>query len=928
MVEPARVRRLAAVWLVVLALVTGACSWPGAGEPAAPYQVSYSGATGRLTALDQFEATEQLRDWARLGLASQLRLDRDQIVEALYDTTPIRDPAFAELVEQPTGPGRGLFDGTTLHVLVPQDDPHRSRTIGLLLDEHRADAGADPAQVQVHRYQIRPERRHIELFAEPPAPTGQIRADNGWREARVDQPGGLAGFLTDTSHLSRLETRGAQTWAAGWHWPDAPGAQVTAEDVAVLQRGYQQTSGPLPGFSLDPQPVSTLDDVRATIPGLAPALADAITSGNWAGSGYASPAELADLVEGTLFNQQPPAGTLPARGLPADRTQLWALRNLLEARPVYSQARYDGGLAGTEVGMTLFYTDLVAKDWTTGVGGGVPSKAVPGFVPDIRAVTPASICPGEPRGESGRLWFGQNDTAFTFAPTGVDIGAQATRLFARSDGPGGTEVEPSYSFGRGLRWWDQHYQQIADYEPQYHRLEQLMRWSGALEWLSTEGSGGLPAPSGSGIDSNLSFADWYAAHDELRERAPLTLVTPPSAKQEAVLPTPSATTPNCNLLRIVGGVSLADGLARGRTLSSDTSGTAALPPGMGRAGPIDPATTRIDPATGSGRIDQVTLDAGRVTDQLTRELRRGPDATSIETTGSPRTSIPFGEARLKGETEPRRLATEVRSVGRDMNFDMTLDGTRFASPDVHVPPSSGVQQTNITVQRGPLAYLQDAIKWIHRDPAHRLEDAPGVRYHYQGPQGTVTRYDNAWIEAGTGPTSSRISAAADVVTPGGVVEVRAVTPEQLHPADVRAAEVPQGGQGGQEGTVTTFENVVRTTPPDIPIYVAAEPAATLPGVIPVPEVRVRVRRATLTGDPNSPGPVFGENRTWRLADRAGAPTGSGGGGGPGGPGGPVGGGDGDDSRVGRRGPGGEIVLVIVCPANSQQEPQQSEECAG
>ena len=934
MSDPAPLQRLrSAVWFVLLALLAAACSGPHTDGPPpdAPYVVSYSGAAGRLVALDPLEAEEQLRDWARLGLTQSLGLDRDQIFDALYDTTPIRDPAFAELVEQPTGPGRGLFDGTMLHVLVPQGDPYRSRTVGLLLDEHRADAGSDPVQVQVHRYHVRPERQHIELFAEPPAPTRTIRTDNGWREARIDQPRGLADFLTATNHLSRLETRGVGIWAAGWRWPDTPSAPVTVEDVSVLQRGYQQTGGPLPGFSLDPGPPPTLDDARAAIPGLAPALAERITSGNWAGSGYTSAAELAGLIEGTLFRNDPPADALPARGLPADRTQLWALRHLLEGGPVYSQARYDGGLAGTEVGMSLFYTDFVAKDWVSGVGSGVPSKAVPGFVPDPQATTPPSLCPrpGEPLSESGRLWFGQNDTAFTYQPNGVGIGDQATRLFARSDGPNGSEVEPSFRFGRGLRWWDQHYQEIADYELQYYRLEQLMRWSGALEWLTSRGDDLLPQLPDSEIRSDLRFAGWYAAHDTLRERAPLTLVRPPSANEEAVLPTPSATTPDCGFLQIVGGVSLADGLARSRDLPS---GTVALPPGVRRAGPIDPATTSVDPTTGSGRIDRITLDTtGQVTDRLTQVLRREPDVASVETTGSPRSSIPFGEARLKGETGQRRLETETRSNERTVTFDMAYQSEMFGRVDATEPSSSGVRQTDIRVWLGPLAYLQDAIKRVHRDPAQGLDAAPGVRYQYPGPEGqTVYRFDDGWIEVGTAPTSSRVSGTAEVATPGGVVEVRAVTPQRLSDADVAALRVTQ------DATVARFGDVLNIIPPDIPIFradsvslVGPEPAAALAAAIPV-EALVRFRIARTTGDPSSPGPISREGRTWSLVDRATVGTGAGSPGGPGGPPPPGGGGGGpggaDESGEDRRRPG-QIVLVTVCSPAEQEQPQQSEDCA-
>jgi hypothetical protein len=146
---------------------------------------------------------------------------------------------------------------------------------------------------------------------------------------------------------------------------------VSFEDVSVLQRGYHQSDGAVPGFSLDPKQVSRSDDVRAVMPGLAPELADRIADGTWQ---IWNP-DLADVVQGHLFFNDPPADALRARGLPEYRTQLWALHNLLREGPVFNEARYDGGSAGTEVGMSAFYTDLVMKDWTTGVGEGVP----PGF---------------------------------------------------------------------------------------------------------------------------------------------------------------------------------------------------------------------------------------------------------------------------------------------------------------------------------------------------------------------------------------------------------------------------------------------------------------------------------------------------------------------------------------------------------------------
>src|SRR5690349_5691663 len=86
----------------------------------------------------------QLRDWARIGLASHLDLDSQVMRDAFFDAFPIRDNGFADLARQPTGPGRALLDGDTLHLLIPRDDVNDKRTAGLLLDQHRTDADDDP----------------------------------------------------------------------------------------------------------------------------------------------------------------------------------------------------------------------------------------------------------------------------------------------------------------------------------------------------------------------------------------------------------------------------------------------------------------------------------------------------------------------------------------------------------------------------------------------------------------------------------------------------------------------------------------------------------------------------------------------------------------------------------------------------------------
>jgi hypothetical protein len=483
-----------------------------------------------------------------------------------------------------------LFDGRgTLHLLVPQDDAHPDRTIGLLLDQYRTDAGADPPTTQIHRYRDVSSARVVQVTSEQTGPTASVRAAHGYLRMRVDDTAGLAGFLSRTRHLSMLEVQNGGIWADGWRWPDVPAVAVDPADVAVLQGAYQQ-SGSRPGFSLDPHPLHGKADVRALFPDLSPELADRLATGAWNGSAYGSAAGLAARVRDLLFRKAAASDA----GLPADRVQLWGLLRALEGGPVFSQARYEGGLQGTEVGMTLFYTDYLTKAWVAGVGSGVPAQAVGGFVPDPAATIPWSHCVKAAGrvSESGRLWFGQNDGAFNFGDDRVSLGAQATRLFARSNGSAGTEVEPSFAAGRGLQWWDRHFQAVADYEPQYERLDQLMSWSGAIEWLVAKTPARLPQVEGTEVRSDLRFSAWYAAHGQLRERSPLRSVTPSSAVGEAVVPVPSRTYQQCGLVTISGGVSLSDRLRRqgDRPVRVDL-------PGRRRAGQYEGGTD-VDPTSG------------------------------------------------------------------------------------------------------------------------------------------------------------------------------------------------------------------------------------------------------------------------------------------------------------------------------------------
>ena len=149
----------------------------------------------------------------------------------------------------------------------------------------------------------------------------------------------------------------------------------------------------------------------------------------------------------------------------------------------YQCARYDGDFQGTEVGMTLFYTDLLMKLWSFAQRPELP--AVAGFAPETEFPVPAIYWDEIKRNPATRGWLGGRLESVTsldrehstiFEPI-------ATRLYNAASSPlfPGKEVPANFSAERFSSWWNAHYRAVADYEPQYHRLNQIMKWSAALQ---------------------------------------------------------------------------------------------------------------------------------------------------------------------------------------------------------------------------------------------------------------------------------------------------------------------------------------------------------------------------------------------------------------------------------------------------------------
>jgi peptidoglycan hydrolase-like protein with peptidoglycan-binding domain len=217
----------------------------------------------------------------------------------------------------------------------------------------------------------------------------------------------------------------------------------------------------------------------------------------------------------------PATWKLLAEAAPKKARELEQVAAFLETvmdRRNYQCARYDGDFQGTEVGMTLFYTDLVMKLWA--FSNKVQAPPIEGFVPETTFDISPMYWENIEHNSETRSWLSgrldsvtmqDNGTTLFFAPV-------ATRIYNASSNPlyPGKEVAANYMSERFSTWWNFHYRQVADYEPQYHRLNQLMKWSAILQSLGSRSPALLARLKAPTAPRNLRFDSWWQSRSDLK----------------------------------------------------------------------------------------------------------------------------------------------------------------------------------------------------------------------------------------------------------------------------------------------------------------------------------------------------------------------------------------------------------------------------
>lgn len=244
---------------------------------------------------------------------------------------------------------------------------------------------------------------------------------------------------------------------------------------------------------------------------------------------------------------------------------------LLAEHEGYQCARYDGPLQGTEVGMTMFYTDLVMKLWAGDRFESSPEGFLPGFESVVsHDLSEAHCTEEEDKYPNTRAWLGLREQQYTredadrvrFAPIAVRVFARSSRYGAEYS----EETEATAGMRRFYRWWNAHYADVAAWEPQYELLNQITKWSIVVHQADlSEHSDCLGFLEDVPVRRNHRFDRWVANNESLRWRGPVELVHQRHEKTECIPLLRSRAYENCGVARnLVGGVAVASKLGVGR----------------------------------------------------------------------------------------------------------------------------------------------------------------------------------------------------------------------------------------------------------------------------------------------------------------------------------------------------------------------------
>jgi hypothetical protein len=524
-----------------------------------PVNFQFDGAFGDFSRL---EKRNQMRDWVLYTIMSDTGLDPGALRKALYDVPPMRSRYLEGVAhfDYSETRSRSIGNGEVVAIVPKSTAGRRNDNLADIADREFKNTGQRPRLVHVFEYQLSEDTASARVLRQETLEGSRLfTADYGYLEAPVQDRAEFVQFMGSVDELLGARFNSGVLYLSGRKRLGSKYRGLRVEDTAALWQSEIQVQAAderVHAFEakwkgvtyqtesekteLEARYARELDELKKSMPGtgsrgllehsgfsLDPAfdyeklrsLFDYLTRGiaqtEMANRIDETRAAITRRDEGPLLQL---LYDLEKSSSPLEQKIGKFGENSLDLAK-FQHARYDGPLGGTEVGMDLFYTDLLAKLWALDFADAAPDRQVEDFQ-SLLKIAYSPIYELEIQKLSNtRLWFGPLDDGFQKTETGILFAPKATRVYAASSNTlkPGEESEPNAASAAFLGWWDRHYDDIATFEPEYQRLNEIMKWSLLLSWMGERDTmNNLNFLGAEHVSHAAWFPDWARSRADLK----------------------------------------------------------------------------------------------------------------------------------------------------------------------------------------------------------------------------------------------------------------------------------------------------------------------------------------------------------------------------------------------------------------------------
>jgi hypothetical protein len=470
--------------------------------------------------LSDREKNDQVKDWLLLTILSTTTKSLDSLNQITFDLPSARYNSLKNVSEPEYGETRSRYigDGTIVSLIPPPiSDNEKIDILAHIADDNRKNVGEKPKDILVFEYQIDLEKRVATLTRRPSVACEQLYTkENGYTEMTVGSFTDFQAFINAISDVTYAQIKGDKLLLGGRNFKSRPYGKIKVEDIAAIYQSEESIKQDKNKFDswqdtriaeleaslqIKTRAGLPIDEEKVKADFQKEAQAKMKTLSRVDGSGFSlDPSydckkllvtfeRYVPMFKRTMNMSMDEEEEISA-ALREDNTDpffeflgknpdgLWSQLIMMSIEGLRSQkARYDGYLQGTEVGMHLFYTDLLAKIWAINYKNTSPDFAINEFSDYDKLKIAKTFDKENEALPSCRLWFG-----------GLIFTRNASQIYAASSNPlqPGKEVPASAFWETSLNWWNNHYEEVGRYEPEYEQLNQIIKWSVIIGWLNAQ----------------------------------------------------------------------------------------------------------------------------------------------------------------------------------------------------------------------------------------------------------------------------------------------------------------------------------------------------------------------------------------------------------------------------------------------------------